>query len=73
MPRKHFTVRWFTGPTMVTEIAAKMRAAGLEVTCEGTEHVFTACPGWSRESAAWDALVDVQRKHGTDFGLRASF
>jgi len=33
-------LRVFTGPAAVREMAEKLRAAGLHVAFEGTEHVF---------------------------------
>lgn len=65
-----FLLRAWTGPCLVGQIAEKARDAGLAVTCEGTEHVYVRADGSDEGAAAWNVLVDLVRKHGTDFGLR---
>lgn len=68
MPRFLFSCQ--TGPTLVKDVAAKMRGAGLSVACEGTEHVHVESEGTDALRAGWNLLVDLQRTHGTDLGLR---
>ena len=65
-----FKISIWTGPTIVREIAAKIREAGVTVTVEGTETVYAVADGQTAEGAAWNVLVDLRRVHGTDFGLR---
>lgn len=65
-----FLLRAWTGPCLVGQIADKARDAGVTVTCEGTEHVYVEADGTEGDAAAWNVLVDLVRKHGTDFGLR---
>lgn len=36
--------RLYTGPTLVATTAARLREAGLTVTCEGTEAVYLTAP-----------------------------
>jgi len=60
----------WTGPVLVKQIAAKMRAAGLTVTCEGTESVYVVSDGTCAEGAAWNVLAALCSKWTTDFGLR---
>lgn len=61
---------FWTGPTIVKQIAEKMRAAGVTVLWEGTERVGVEAEGATKEGARWNVLVDLRRTHGTDFGLR---
>jgi hypothetical protein len=65
-----FLLRVWTGPCLVRQLADKARDAGVTVTCEGTEHVYVRADGSDGDAAAWNVLVDLVRKHGTDFGLR---
>lgn len=65
-----FLLRAWTGPCLVRQLADKLRDAGVTVTCEGTEHVYVLSDGTEGDAAAWNVLVDLVRKHGTDFGLR---
>jgi len=60
----------WTGPVLVKQIAAKMRDAGLTVTCEGTESVYVVSDGMDSEGAAWNVLAALCSKWTTDFGLR---
>lgn len=72
-------IAFFVGPSWVHEIAEGMRAAGVEVTCEGTERIYVEAPvpedfddaGLSvREHAAREAVVaKVKAHHGKTFGL----
>lgn len=64
-----FALRVFAGPCGVKDVAETLRQAGLDVSCEGTEHVFLNAEGSTPEGAAWNASVDVFRFHGRDFGL----
>ena len=63
----------WTGPTLVGQIAGKMRDAGLTVTCEGTEKVYVESEGTDGDGAAWNVLAALCSKHATDFGLRPKF
>ena len=56
-----FILKVWTGPRGVKEIAAKMKAAGFANVSEGTEHVYFTSEGHARDSAGWDAQVDLER------------
>ena len=58
------------GPCNVREYANRMREAGIEVSCEGTERIFVNVDGTDAAGAAWNALAMLVQKHGSDFGLR---
>lgn len=60
----------WTGPTLVKQIAEKMRDAGLTVTCEGTESVYVVAEGETQDGASWNVLAALCSKHGVDFGLK---
>lgn len=62
--------RCWTGPTLVKDVAAMMREAGVEVRCEGTEHVLVVSEGETLDGAAWNVLASLCAKHGTDVGLK---
>jgi len=65
------TLQAWTGPCSVSRIAEGCRKAGLEVTCEGTEHVYIAVPySPKRSQAAYDACEALRKANGTDYGLR---
>lgn len=64
-----FLLRAWTGPSFVGQIAEKIREAGFQGVVEGTEHVMFEGEGTTGDAASWDALVDIRRKHGVDFGL----
>lgn len=66
---EHRTKYW-VGPTLVNELAERFEAAGLKVVCRGTEHIYIDAEGHTPEGARHDALVDLERHHGTSFGLR---
>jgi hypothetical protein len=68
MPK--YLLKAFTGPCWIEETADKLRLAGVDVTCVGTEHIYALGEGMSPDGAAWDVGVDVFRKHGTDMGLK---
>ena len=42
----------YTGPTIVAACAEKLRAAGVTVYCEGTEHVYVETPLTADQVAA---------------------
>lgn len=63
-------LKFWTGPAAVKELAEKFRQAKFTVVIEGTEHVYIDAPGSTPEGARWDTLVDLERTHGTDFGLK---
>lgn len=65
-----FLLRAWTGPCLVGQIADKLVEAGVEVTYRGTEQVLVEADGTDGGAAAWNVLVDLVRRHGTDFGLR---
>lgn len=46
-----YRVKAWTGPGLVGYYAAKLRAANIKVTCEGTEYVYAEIPGESRYAA----------------------
>lgn len=60
---------FYTGPTIVRQIAEKMREAGVRVTCEGTERVWCIVEAEDDLSARLDVLNALRAKHGTTFGL----
>jgi hypothetical protein len=59
----------FTGPTLVRQIAAKLREAGVVVLVEGTERVFVLADGADHYEATLAVRSALLDKHGTDFGL----
>lgn len=64
-------LKFHTGPTIVNEIADKMKSAGLHVTCIGTEHVYLE--EWTSGDhidARITALDMLRSVHGTNFGLK---
>jgi hypothetical protein len=65
-----FKLSLFTGPTLVRQIAARLREAGVTVLIEGTERVIVEVEGTDSEDAKGRVLVALVRKHGTDFDLR---
>lgn len=64
-----YKVKFWTGPTLVKDIADAMRKAGIQVDLEGTEYVYVTSEGDSFDGAAWNVLADLKREHGYDFGL----
>lgn len=68
MPKQK--VDFWTGPTLVSELAEKVREAGLELLLEGTERIYLAVEGTTPEAAKWNALAQLEKTHGTSFGLR---
>jgi hypothetical protein len=65
-----YRLPFHTGPTIVRQIAQKMREAGISVAIEGTERVYVDCEGEDRWSANQAVLRALREKHGTVFGLR---
>lgn len=65
-----YKLRVWTGPTLVKEITAKLRQAGVEVVCEGTEHVHVRSEGSDRMAAAHNVLACLMKVHKTDFCLK---
>ena len=65
-----YKLRIWTGPTLVKELTAKLREAGVEVVCEGTEHVHVRSEGSDRYAAAHNVLAMCMKAHMTDFGLK---
>jgi hypothetical protein len=65
-----FKMKAWTGPTLVKQLADKLREAGINVTLEGTETVYFVAEGSYPDAAGWNTLVDLMNTHGTDFGLR---
>jgi hypothetical protein len=65
----NYLIRFWTGPTLVKQLADKAREAGLDVEIEGTEHIYIRCFGSCRYAATHNMRVDLIRKHGKDFGL----
>ena len=64
-----YRISFHTGPTIVRQIAQKMREAGIVVAVEGTEHVHVDCEGEDRYYANEAVLRALRDKHGTVFGL----
>lgn len=60
-----FRVKAFTGPCWVGQIAEKVRASGVNVTVEGTEHVYAEVEGTTPEAAAWNARAMTDALHLT--------
>jgi hypothetical protein len=52
-----YRITAWTGPGFVGHYAAKLRAANIKVTCEGTEHVYAEIPGENRYAAADAAKI----------------
>lgn len=67
MPR--FRVKIWTGPTTVQEIASRMREAGIADVSAGTEHVYAMVEATERGAAVHNLCVDLERKHGTSYGI----
>lgn len=65
-----FALRIWTGPTMAAVLSEKLTAANVHVACVGTEHVYVHGEGCDAAGAAWNVLVSLTMRHGTDFGLR---
>lgn len=63
-------LRAHTGPTIVKEMAEKCREAGLNVTIEGTEHVYIEQPGKDTYEMNEEIRKALTKKHGTAFGLK---
>lgn len=66
---KLFRLKAFTGPTQVKQLADKIRESGSIDLLEGTEHVYWTCSGDNAEHAAFRAVENIKRVHGTAFGL----
>ena len=65
-----YKLRIWTGPTLVKELTAKLREAGVDVVCEGTEHVHVRSEGSDRLAAAHNLLATLMKAYKTDFGLK---
>ncbi len=65
---KYILKLWW-GPVGIYEIAEKCREAGIEITCEGTEHLYLAEDGMDGHAAFRGILSKLQAKHGTTFGF----
>jgi len=65
-------LRAHTGPTIVKEMAAKLRDAGVKVTIEGTEHVYVEFEGHAKGVTDADFTIRqvLKNKHGSSFGLK---
>lgn len=59
-------LRYHTGPTIVEFIANQMRAAGLDVSCVGTEHVYVDVTPPDDDQFVRDTLY---HEYGTTFGI----
>lgn len=59
-----FHIRLYTGPTAVKDYAERLRVAGYDVTCEGTEHVyfyvFDKQDGWGAIGAMETVAADIK-------------
>lgn len=71
MTRNHH-IRVFVGPTLVAPLADKFRQAGLDVYCEGTEHLYVRIPEVPECSPSTDLLTALDNAHSTRFGLQQS-
>jgi hypothetical protein len=65
-----YKLRIWTGPTLVRELTTKLREAGVEVVCEGTEHVHVRSEGSDRHAAAHNVLATLMKAYNTDFCLK---
>lgn len=65
-----YKLRIWTGPTLVRELTTKLREAGVEVVCEGTEHVYVLSDGSNHLAAAHNVLATLMQAYKTDFGLK---
>lgn len=61
---------FYTGPTIVGQIAQKFREAGLAVVCEGTQHVWVPLQTDNESEERLEILAKLRKVHGTDFGIR---
>ena len=69
-------LRVYVGPTLVGALAAKFRQAGIDVTCEGTEHLYCSYePRRIQYRGSIDPRIDFRClllvQFGTCFGLQA--
>ena len=71
-----FHMRVYVGPTIVSGMACKFRAAGIPVMCEGTAHLHVACDTedsagslTDETSARLHLLSRLRAKHGHTFCL----
>lgn len=64
-----YRLKAWTGPTLVREIADRLRGAGFASVLEGTEHVHWDAEGQTPEGACWNSAVDMERVFGTSFGI----
>lgn len=65
-----YVMKAYTGPTVVKEIASRVKSAGIDITMIGTEHIYIVAAGESLEDAAHHAHAAIVKKCGRDFGLR---
>lgn len=63
-------LRAHTGPVGVKDVADKLRAAGVSVHCEGTEHVYIDVPAGDHYQRAHDVAESMRKAHGTTLGLK---
>lgn len=64
-----YRLQFWTGPAFVDQIAQAAVAAGYDVE-QGTENIYLEAEGSDSQAAAHNFLVDLQRVHGTDYGLK---
>lgn len=69
-----YRLRFYTSPVGVSEMATKLRESGLDVVCEGTEHVYVDAQALASLPQVYvvdNAISAIKAKHGTDFGWGA--
>lgn len=66
-----YRLRVYVGPTLVGSLAAEFRAAGLQVTTEGTAHVYCAVEADTAENARYAFLTTLRTQLGKTFCLTA--
>lgn len=63
-------MKCWTGPVDVKHDAELLRAAGINVTCEGTEHVHMDVEAKDTTEANEKLIQSMLAKHGTVWGIR---
>lgn len=63
-------MKCWTGPVDVKHDADLLRSAGINVVCEGTEHVHVSVEAKSTEEANTKLIQALLEKHGSARGIR---
>jgi len=63
-------MKCWTGPVDVKNDAELLRAAGINVVCEGTEHVHMDVEAKDTTQAREKLILALLKRHGTCLGIR---